>query len=165
MTPAISCAFDSGAIEVVSVSAMATAADFTLRIRKDTHADFRQWFHFRLSDTRGLACTLRFENAGACTYPEGWKDYRAVASYDRERWFRVPTRYDGTVMTVEHTPERNAVWYAYFEPYSQERHQALIGRAGDSPLARVERLGASVFLGRRQDRAARAARKSSATSA
>ena len=144
MTPAISCAFDSGAIEVVSVSAMATAADFTLRIRKDTHADFRQWFHFRLSDARGLACTLRFENAGACTYPEGWKDYRAVASYDRERWFRVPTRYDGTVMTVEHTPERNAVWYAYFEPYSQERHQALIGRAGDSPLAKIERLGASV---------------------
>ena len=65
-------------------------------------------------------------------------------SYDREHWFRVPTRYDGTVMTVEHTPERDAVWYAYFEPYSHERHQALIGRAGDSPLARVERLGASV---------------------
>jgi murein tripeptide amidase MpaA len=67
-----------------------------------------------------------------------------VASYDRAHWFRVPTRYDGTVMTVEHTPERNAVWYAYFEPYSLERHQALIGRASDSPLVRTERLGASV---------------------
>src|SRR5688572_20963227 len=91
-----------------------------------------------------MACTLRFENAGACTYPGGWKDYRAVASYDREHWFRVPTTYDGAVMTVEHTPERDAVWYAYFEPYSWERHQALVGRAGDSPLARVERLGATV---------------------
>ena len=144
MTPAISCTFDSGAIEVVSSSAVGSSGDFTLRIRKDSHADFRQWFHFRLSDARGMACTLRFENAGACTYPEGWKDYRAVASYDREHWFRVPTRYDGTVMTVEHTPERDVVWYAYFEPYSQERHQALMGRVGDSPLARVERLGASV---------------------
>src|SRR5690242_18507316 len=126
------------------MNAAATSADFTLRIRKDSHADFRQWFHFRLSGARGLDCTLRFENAGACTYPDGWKDYRAVASYDRARWFRVPTSFDGTVMTIRHAPERDAVWYAYFEPYSQERHQALIGHAGDSPLATVERLGATV---------------------
>jgi murein tripeptide amidase MpaA len=138
--PTISSNFDSGAIEIVS----ANDADFTLRIRKDSHADFTQWFHFRLSNARGQACTLRFENAGACTYANGWKDYRAVASYDRERWFRVPTRYDGSVMTIEHTPERDAVWYAYFEPYSLERHQGLIGRAGSSPLARSERLGATV---------------------
>jgi murein tripeptide amidase MpaA len=144
LTPTLSCAFDSGAIEVVSSAHAALSADFTVRIRKDSHADFTQWFHFRLSGARGLACTVRFENAGACTYPDGWKDYRAVASYDRERWFRVPTSYDGGVMTVEHTPERDAVWYAYFEPYSHERHQALIGRAANSPLARIERLGATV---------------------
>jgi murein tripeptide amidase MpaA len=144
VTPTISFEFDSGAIEVVSISATDSSADCTLRIRKDSHADFRQWFHFRLSAARGAACRLNFENAGACTYPDGWKDYRAVASYDRLRWFRVPTTYDGTVMTIEHTPERDAVWYAYFEPYSFERHQALIGRAGESPLVAVERLGASV---------------------
>ena len=144
MKPCISSAFDSGAIEIVSSNVADGAADFELHVRKDSHADFRQWFHFRLSGARGIACTLRFSNAGACTYPEGWKNYRAVASYDRVRWFRVPTRYDGSVMTVEHTPERDAVWYAYFEPYSHEMHQALIGRAGQSPLARVERLGSSV---------------------
>jgi murein tripeptide amidase MpaA len=144
LTPTISSAFDSGAIEVVSDGNVPSSGDITLRIRKDSHADFRQWFHFRLSGGRELPCSIRFENAGACTYPEGWKDYRVVASYDRAHWFRVPTRYDGTVMTVEHTPERNAVWYAYFEPYSLERHQALIGRASDSPLVRTERLGASV---------------------
>jgi murein tripeptide amidase MpaA len=144
MNPVISSAFDSGAIEVVSSGNGGAAADFLLRIRKDTHAEFRQWFHFRVSGARGVACTLRFENAGACTYPRGWTDYHAVASYDRARWFRVPTRYDGTALTVEHTPERDAVWYAYFEPYSLERHQALIGRAGDSPRAKTERLGASV---------------------
>src|SRR3954465_10829897 len=144
MTLAISCTFDSGAIEVVSAGDGGNAGAFTLRIRKDSHADFRQWFHFRLSGARGLACTLTFENAGACTYPDGWQGYRAVASYDRSRWFRVPTRYDGKVMTVEHTPLRDAVWYAYFEPYSLERHQALLGSAGDSKLARVERLGATV---------------------
>jgi murein tripeptide amidase MpaA len=144
VNPTISSRFDSGAIEVVSVSAAPTSAELALRIRKDSHADFRQWFHFRLSGARGLACTMRFENAGACTYPDGWRNYRAVASYDRARWFRVPTNFDGTVMTIEHTPEREAVWYAYFEPYSLERHQALIAGAGDSPLAQVERLGATV---------------------
>ncbi|HKA44670.1 MAG TPA: M14-type cytosolic carboxypeptidase [Burkholderiales bacterium] len=144
MNPSISSGFDSGAVETISCSNNGSCADFVLRIRKDSHSDFRQWFHFRLSDARGLACALRFENAGACTYPSGWTDYRVVASYDRSRWFRVPTRYDGGAMTVEHTPERDAVWYAYFEPYSLERHQVLIGRAGDSPLARTERLGASV---------------------
>src|SRR5689334_20553429 len=144
VNPTISSQFDSGAIEIVSVNSDAASADVGLRIRKDSHADFRQWFHFRLSDARGLACTLTFENAGACTYADGWQGYRVAASYDRSRWFRVPTRYDGKVMTVEHTPERDAVWYAYFEPYSLERHQSLVGSAGESNLARVERLGATV---------------------
>ena len=144
MTPTISSQFDSGAIEVISAASAGPTADFKLAIRKDSHADFRQWFHFRLSDARGLQCKIHFENAGACTYPQGWKDYRAVASYDRLHWFRVPTTYDGSVMTVEHTPERAAIWYAYFEPYSLERHQALIGRMSASPFARVARLGASV---------------------
>ncbi len=144
MNPIISCAFDSGAIDSVSSAHTDRTADFSLRIRKDSHAEFTQWFHFRLSGARGRACTLRFENAGACTYADGWKDYRAVASYDRNRWFRVPTRYDGAVMTVEHTPERDAVWYAYFEPYTLDRHQRLIGRVSAAPLARTGRLGATV---------------------
>jgi murein tripeptide amidase MpaA len=144
VSPILSSRFDSGAIEVVAVSHTDATAEFKLQIRKDSHADFRQWFHFRLSGARGLACTLRFGNAGACSYPKGWQDYRAVASYNRAQWFRVPTTYDGSVMTVGHTPLHDAVWYAYFEPYSLERHQTLIGRASDSPLARVERLGASV---------------------
>ena len=144
MAPNISSNFDSGAIELISAANTGSTADFKLAIRKDSHADFRQWFHFRLSDARGLTCKMHFGNAGACTYPQGWKEYRAVASYDRSHWFRVPTTYDGSVMTVEHTPQHDAVWYAYFEPYSLERHQELIGRMCDSPLARVARLGASV---------------------
>ena len=31
-------------------------------------------------------------------------------------------------MTIEHTPERDSIYYAYFEPYSWERHLALLGR-------------------------------------
>ena len=137
----ISSAFDSGAIEVVASD---RADDIRLNIRADSHADFRQWFHFRLQGARGKACSIRFLNAGACTYVDGWRGYRVVASYDRQRWFRVRTAFDGAEMTVEHAPERDSVYYAYFEPYSWERHLDLLGRAEQSPLARVRRLGSTV---------------------
>ena len=137
----ISSAFDSGAIEVVASD---RADDIRLNIRADSHADFRQWFHFRLQGARGKACRIRFLNAGACTYVDGWRGYRVVASYDRQRWFRVRTAFDGAEMTVEHAPERDSVYYAYFEPYSWERHLDLLGRAEQSPLARVRRLGSTV---------------------
>jgi murein tripeptide amidase MpaA len=56
----------------------------------------------------------------------------------------VDTEFDGKVMTVRHTPERDSVYYAYFEPYSWERHLSLLGGAEHSPLARVEDLGNTV---------------------
>lgn len=46
----ISSNFDAGAIEVVNAD---DPADIRLRIRPDTHADFAQWFYFRVSDARG----------------------------------------------------------------------------------------------------------------
>ena len=137
----ISNAFDSGAIEVVSAE---RTDDICVNIRADSHAEFRQWFHFRLQGVRGRRCRIRFLNAGKCTYVDGWSDYRAVASYDRRDWFRVPTVFDGTEMIVEHTPGRESIYYAYFEPYSWERHLDLLGRAEDSPVARVRRVGRTV---------------------
>lgn len=142
MTPlSISDRFDAGAIEVVSTT---DANDIQLNIRSDSHADFRQWFYFRLQGARGIPCRMRLLNASQCTYPEGWRDYHAVASYNRIDWFRAPSSYDGSALTIMHTPERDSVYYAYFEPYSFERHLELLGRAEDSPLARVQRLGATV---------------------
>ena len=139
--PHISSAFDSGAIEIVDA---ARADAVRLRIRRDSHADFTQWFHFRLQGVRGKACKLALENAGECTYAAGWKDYQAVASYDREHWFRVPTRYDGKTMTIEVTPEHDSIWFAYFEPYSDERHLSLVAAAQTRPGVRTQRLGQTV---------------------
>jgi murein tripeptide amidase MpaA len=137
----ISTAFDSGAIEVLSAE---RADDIQVAIRADNASEFRQWFHFRLQGARGERCRIRFVNAGACTYVDGWRGYRVVASYDRQRWFRVPTAFDGTEMTVDHVPERESIYYAYFEPYSWERHLELLGRADASPRARVRRLGTTI---------------------
>ncbi|HZQ62816.1 MAG TPA: M14-type cytosolic carboxypeptidase [Casimicrobiaceae bacterium] len=141
MPLSISSSFDAGAIEVVS---LARADDIQLAIRADSHADFRQWFHFRLQGARGVPCRLRFVNAAACTYVDGWERYDIAASYDREHWFRVPASFDGREMTALCTPSYDSIHFAYFEPYSWERHLALIGRAQLSSRARITRLGASI---------------------
>jgi len=140
----ISSGFDSGAIEVVSTEDDATSARVDLRIARDSHQDFTQWFHFRLNGARLRACVLRFVNAGQCTYPDGWDGYSAVASYDRVDWFRVPTSYADGVMTVRFTPERDDVYFAYFEPFGWDRHLALIGRVASSPRVRIAALGVTL---------------------
>jgi murein tripeptide amidase MpaA len=141
MTVRISSGFDSGAIDVVSES---DVGDLQVRLRADSHADFRQWFHFRLQGAGGTPVRIRFLDAAQATYVEGWRGYQAVASYDRERWFRVPTTFDGRELAIAHVPERDSVYYAYFEPYSWERHLALLGRVDGSRIARVRDLGPTV---------------------
>ena len=137
----ISSQFDAGAIEIVDAT---HPAKIELNLRKDSHADFMQWFYFRLQGARDQACSIQILNAGQSTYPDGWENYRAVASYDREEWFRVETDFDGKVLTIHHNPTEDSVYYAYFEPYSWERHLSLLGRAAYSPLVRVEDLGSTV---------------------
>ncbi len=141
MTIKISQSFDAGAIEVVRAE---QAGAIELNLRKDSHADIWQWFHFRLQGARGQEAVMRILNAGDATYAKGWENYRAVASYDKANWFRVDTEFDGKVMTIRHTPERDSVYYAYFEPYTWERHLALLGGVETSSIARVEDLGNTV---------------------
>ena len=137
----ISSDFDGGKITCV---ACAEPGDIRLEIPRDSNSDFYQWFYFRLTGARALDCTLTIVNAGGATYPSGWKDYRAVASYDRQDWFRVPTDFDGTVLTIRHAPASDSVYYAYFAPYSMERHADLIGETLTSSLVRLEVLGATL---------------------
>jgi len=141
MSIKISSQFDAGAIEVVNATS-ANAID--LNIRKDSHADITQWFFFRLQGAQGEPCTIRLLNAGKSAYPAGWEDYNAMASYDRINWFRVPTSFDGDVLSIEHTPAMDSVYYAYFEPYSWERHLELLDRAQLSEHVRMLDLGSTV---------------------
>ena len=137
----ISTAFDSGAIEVLS---LADPANIELNIRRDNASEFAQWFHFCLHGAAGVSVTLRFLNAGHSAYPKGWEGYRVLASHDRQHWFRIDTQYDGAVMSARLTPESNSVYFAYFEPYSWERHLDLLGRAAQSAHVQLERLGATL---------------------
>lgn len=137
----ISSQFDAGAIEVVRAD---SPSAIELNIRKDSHADFLQWFYFRLQGARGKSCVMTLLNAAQAAFPGGWENYRAVASYDRKKWFRVPTSYDGRILTITHTPERDSVYYAYFEPYSWERHLDLLAKVEDSPVGRVLDIGSTI---------------------
>ncbi|HTN48191.1 MAG TPA: M14-type cytosolic carboxypeptidase [Burkholderiaceae bacterium] len=142
--------FDSGAIEVDAVGDDSAE----LRIRPDVRSDgsrseFRQWFHFRVGGVGSSGARLRVTNAGETTYPEGWRGYRAVARIDEQRWMRLPTGYDGRTMTIEVPPSRT-IEVAYFEPYSWERHRALLADC-TARGARQQRLGGSL-QGRELDR-------------
>jgi murein tripeptide amidase MpaA len=137
----ISANFDSGNIDVIDAS---DPSDVRLAIRPDAGLDHRQWFHFRVSGARGVPLRLRIVNANACSYPTAWPGYRAVASVDRERWSRVDTTYVDGELVIEHVPEADVVWFAYFAPYSHERHQDLVAWAQSLDGVTHEDLGPTV---------------------
>ena len=138
--PKISRNFDAGAISVIDST---NSQNIRLALRGDNAASFSQWFYFRLQGAAYQPCRIRIENAGQSSYPEGWEDYQATASYDRSNWFRVPTHYEDGVLTIEHTPLAGSVYYAYFEPYSHEQHLNLLGDAQGSGLCQIDDLGST----------------------
>ena len=137
----ISSQFDAGNIEVVDAS---DVQNITLNIRKDTQADTFQWFYYRVTGGSGKPLCMKILNAGAASYPEGWEDYMVRASYDTEDWFMVPTRFDGKQLIIDHTPAFNSVFYAYFAPYSYERHLEFVHNVQYSPLVNLSSLGSTV---------------------
>ena len=136
----ISSNFDSGNIEVVS---MEDPEDIQLKIRKDSNSDFLQWFHFRLIGASGYPCKIKIINAHKTSYPL-WENYQVVASYDRKEWFRVTTNFDGESLIIDHMPTYNSVFYAYFAPYSYERHLNIVSNAQESDLCVSKYVGETV---------------------
>ena len=81
-------------------------------------------------------------NAGETSYTKGWENYQVCTSTDRENWFRVPrTTFENGVLEFHHTPEADLQWYAYFAPYSYERHLDLLSWAQEGEGVRVDSLG------------------------
>ena len=122
----INAAFDSGNIEVHAIDGDTA----TLSIRKDKDSDFFQWFHFRVEADAGEEITLRITGLAKSAYPGGWEDYDACVSEDRSYWGRAASSYepgeDGGTLTIRYLPMGNLSWFAYFAPYSMERHADLI---------------------------------------
>jgi murein tripeptide amidase MpaA len=134
----ISSAFDAGNIRVLTLD---DPLNIRLEIQADNQSDFFQWFHFCLGGARGKACRLHIVNAAGAAYPGGFDNYRVLYSYDRQTWRRHATSLQDGVLSWEFTPAHDAVYFAYFHPYSMERHHDLIARAQCSPRVRHTRLG------------------------
>ena len=116
--------FDSGNIEVVSTD---DTSNITLNIPADSNSEFKQWFHFKAHGEVGKEYGFEILNAKDCSYVDGWENYQAVASYDRQYWFRVETEFTADkTLKFKHQFEQATVYFSYFEPYSYERHQNLI---------------------------------------
>jgi len=128
----IDAAFDSGNIEVLSVD----GASARLAVAKDNQSEFRQWFHFRVAGTRGQELELKITGLNDSAYPGGWPDYNACVSEDREYWGRAPSSFDadeeGGTLTIRYMPASDICFFAYFAPYSMERHYDLLAEAASA---------------------------------
>ncbi len=138
MSIVISSQFDGGNIECVACE---NAEDIRLKISHDVGGEFYQWFFFRMTATSGNRYQLHIDNAGSSSYPNGWKDYRVVASYDRDDWFRIETQYTDGVLSFALDAEADTVWFAYFAPYTLQRHDDLIAACSIDHKTSVEVLG------------------------
>jgi len=137
MTLSISSAFDGGNIHLVQQD----GDRVDLEIVRDHLSDFYQWFYFRLAGGAGRAIQLRLLNCAGAAYPDGWADYRACVSADREEWERVETDYRDGVLTISLTPSSDSVWIAYFAPYTMERHHDLVASVAAVPGVHYKSLG------------------------
>lgn len=140
----IDAGFDSGNIEVRSVS----GATAKLAIARDHMSDFKQWFHFRVSGAAGRALELAITGLNDSAYPGGWPGYDAVVSEDRAFWGRARSSFDkdadGGTLTIRYTPAGDLAWFAYFAPYSMERHYDLIAQAAASEGVSCRTLGTTL---------------------
>jgi murein tripeptide amidase MpaA len=144
MTISISSAFDSGNIRVLSIRDTSEQVRAELEIVKDRQSDFYQWFHFRVAGVAGREVELAITNCGTSAYPDGWPGYKARVSEDRETWTQAETSYANGTLTIRLSPDVNAVWVAYFAPYSMERHHDLIAWAACQPGVEHRELGVTL---------------------
>ncbi|MEM7284661.1 MAG: M14-type cytosolic carboxypeptidase, partial [Pseudomonadota bacterium] len=132
--------FDGGNIDVQSAY---SPKDIRLKIKMDKGERHGQWFFFQLCDASGDSCNVFIENAGDMSYPKGFEGYGVAASTDLEHWFRIDTVFDGKTLAWRCTPKSDVIYFAYFAPYSFERHQKLIARTLAAPGVSAEVLCAT----------------------
>eukprot|EP00469_Lotharella_globosa_P008664 CAMPEP_0167776586 /NCGR_PEP_ID=MMETSP0111_2-20121227/3209_1 /TAXON_ID=91324 /ORGANISM="Lotharella globosa, Strain CCCM811" /LENGTH=464 /DNA_ID=CAMNT_0007666653 /DNA_START=18 /DNA_END=1412 /DNA_ORIENTATION=+ len=161
---AISSSFDSGNIKVLDCT---DTKDIKLEIHKEPFTEGTdkrhhfQWFYFRVANAKGKECKYRITNAHAASFSPAYDGYKVAYSYDPSSasptWTRVAeTDYKPSKAGAEKElvwsfkSEQDSVWFAYFAPFSYERHQSLIATCAKNPLAEASVIG-STLQGRPMD--------------
>jgi murein tripeptide amidase MpaA len=140
MSITINAAFDGGNIRLVGIE----DDRVDLEIVRDHESEFYQWFHFRVAGAKGRTLTFRILNAGGAAYAFGWPGYKARWSSDRENWRTTDTSYADGVLSFTHAADSDLVWFAYFAPYSMERHHDLVTRIAGRPGVSHRELGVTL---------------------
>lgn len=140
----IDAGFDSGNIEVLGIDGRTAR----LAIRRDSESEFFQWFHFRVAASAGEEIVLKLTGLNASAYPGGWPDYNACVSEDRDYWARAASSYDkdedGGTLTIRYLPASAICWFAYFAPFSMERHHDLVAETAACEGVDYVRLGTTL---------------------
>jgi murein tripeptide amidase MpaA len=140
MTISINAAFDSGNIRLVGIE----DDRVDLEIVQDHLSDFYQWFHFRVSGAKGRTLTFRILNAAGAAYAFGWPGYKTRWSADREAWRTTDSEYKDGALVFTRAIDTDLVWFAYFAPYSMERHHDLVSRIALQPGVSHKQLGTTL---------------------
>lgn len=170
MKLSISDAFDGGNIQHIETIQQTEESESTtvlLKIKPDPYTEFEQTNHFQYfsfratvspefntnntpenDDTKETQVTYKIINAGEASYAIAWKGATTCYSTDRKHWRRVlNTSFDPEsghlTWTFPHLPSQQ-VHFAYFPPYSHERHLDLIAKCTASAKATVYSLGQSL---------------------
>lgn len=140
----IDAGFDSGNIEVLGIDGRTAR----LAIRRDSESEFFQWFHFRVAASAGEEIVLKLTGLNASAYPGGWPDYNACVSEDRDYWARAASSYDkdedGGTLTIRYLSASAICWFAYFAPFSMERHHDLVAETAACEGVDYVRLGTTL---------------------
>lgn len=140
----IDAGFDSGNIEVLGIEGRTAR----LAIRRDPESEFFQWFHFRVAASAGEEVVLKITGLNTSAYPGGWPEYNACVSEDRDYWARAESTFDkneeGGTLTVRYLPASDICWFAYFAPFSMERHHDLVAETASCEGVDYVRLGTTL---------------------
>lgn len=152
--------FDAGNVHVLSATdggpmELAIIPDpFSVKDNKT----FVGRFMYKVTSARGKNLTMQLMNAGDVNIASDdnatrWGTYenlfKARASYDYKTWFLVDSSFSNStgILTINHTPVSDTVWYAYYPPYPLQRLEEALGRwamQGDS-FVTIETIGESVL--------------------
>ena len=133
--------FDAGSIDVIDIS---DVNNLHFKLKGDTKSSFAQWFYFQLSNVADQNLSITINDLKNSAYPDGWNEYNVCVSYDNNYWFRLPTSFDGDKLWFSLTPLCNTVYFAYFEPYSYQRHLELISEINEDANVRHQVLGQTI---------------------
>jgi len=145
----ISANFDEGNIAYVGTAVSDEVTEVHVKVPDDPYTELekknhKQFFNFKVSGLEiGKQYRFKLVNAGECSYPKAWSGYDVCATVDRKFWFRIPSQYHINEGHLEwsFTADAHQMQFAYFAPYSHERHQDLIAKCAAFASSRHQNVG------------------------